>query len=216
MALTLHAHPLSSYCWKALIALYENETAFDFHLIDFADAQSADAFRTLWPLAKMPVLVDGGRTIVESSVIIEYLDLHHPGARPMVPADPKAAIEARMLDRIFDHYVMDPMSKIVFNRFCPDEARNTHDVMTARSTIDTAFAWLDSRIGGRGWAAGEEFGLADCAAAPALHYADKVQPMADRFPNLAAYLARLEARPSFARVLKEAEPFAHMFPSEDR
>jgi glutathione S-transferase len=117
-----------------------------------------------------------------------------------------------MLDRIFDNYVMTPMQKIVFNRFCPAEARNAFDVMTARRTIDAAYGWLESRLEGRTWAAGDSFTLADCAAAPSLHYAEKVQPMAGRFPGLADYLGRLEARPSFARVLKEAEPFSHMFP----
>ena len=120
-----------------------------------------------------------------------------------------------MLDRIFDNYVMAPMQKIVFNRFCPAEARNAHDVMTARSTIDTAYGWLENRLTGRSWAAGDSFGLADCAAAPSLHYAERVQPMAGRFPQLASYLERLEQRPSFLRVLKEAEPSAHMFPTDD-
>ncbi|HET9428625.1 MAG TPA: glutathione S-transferase family protein [Allosphingosinicella sp.] len=211
----LHAHPLSSYCWKALIALYEKATPFDFEPLDFGDPEAAAEFAALWPMAKMPVLVDGERVIVETSIIIEYLDLFHPAPIRLVPEDRETAIEVRMLDRIFDNYVMTPMQKIVFNRFCPAEARNAHDVMTARRTIDTAFGWLEERLKGRTWAAGESFGLADCAAAPSLHYADKVQPMAGRFPGLADYLARLEARPSFARVLKEAEPYAHMFPKGD-
>lgn len=212
---TLHAHPLSSYCWKALIALYENDTPFTFQQLELHDPAAVAAFATIWPLAKMPVLVDGERVVAESSIIIEYLDLHHPGAVVFVPEDKEAALEVRMLDRILDLYVMTPMQKIVFNRFCPPEARNAHDVMTARRTIETSYGWLEERLAGRTWATGEAFSLADCAAAPSLHYAEKVQPMAGRFPNLAAYLGRLEARPSFARVLKEAEPYAHMFPSEE-
>ena len=214
MALTLHAHPLSSYCWKALIALYEKGLPFALNIVDFGDEGSAAAFRELWPIAKMPVLEDGGRILVETSIIVEYVDLKHPEPARLVPADAEAAMEVRMLDRIFDNYVMTPMQKIVFNRFCPAEARNAHDVAEARRTINMAYAWLEARIDGREWAAGGDFSLADCAAAPSLHYADRVQPMAGRFPALRAYLDRLEARPSFAQVLGEAEPYAHMFPGE--
>lgn len=214
MALIVHAHPLSSYCWKVLLALYEKGTDFELRHLDLGDETAAAAFRTLWPIGKMPVLADGGRTVVESSVIIDYLDLHHPGRARMVPADAEAALEARLLDRVFDNYVMTPMQKIVFNRFCPAEARNAYDVAEARRLIDTAYGWLETRIGDRPWAAGSDFGLADCAGAPALHYAEKVQPVAGRFPGLSGYLERLEARPSFARVLREAEPYAHMFPQE--
>ena len=215
MALVLHAHPLSSYCWKALIALYEKDVRFELDLVDFGDEAGAAAFRALWPIARMPVLEDDGRILVETSVIVEYLDIRHPQPARLVPDDAEAAIEVRMLDRIFDNYVMTPMQKIVFNRFCPAEARNAYDVAEARRLIDTAYGWLETRIGDRRWAAGSDFGLADCAAAPALHYAEKVQPVGGRFPGLSGYLERLEARPSFARVLREAEPYAHMFPQGD-
>jgi glutathione S-transferase len=214
MTLVLHAHPLSSYCWKALIALYENGTPFTLHQLDLGDPESVAAFARLWPIAKMPVLEDGDRVIVETSIVVEYVDLHYPGPVRLVPEDPEAALKVRMLDRVFDNYVMTPMQKIVFNRFCPAEARNAHDVAQARSTIETAYGWLEGKLAGREWAAGAEFSLADCAAGPSLHYANRVQPLEGRFPKLAAYLQRLEARPSFARVLKEAEPYAHMFPEE--
>jgi len=214
MALTLHAHPLSSYCWKVLIALYENGTVFDFALVDFGDADSAAAFARLWPIAKFPVLVDRGRTIVESSIIIEYLDLHHRGAVRLIPhqADPDAALKARMLDRVFDDYVMTPMQKIVGDRIRPAEARDPHGVAEARTLLDRSLGWLEAELAGRTWAAGEDFTLADCAAAPALHYADKVQPFRATHPLLAAYLGRLESRASFRRVLDEAAPYAHLFP----
>ena len=215
MALILHAHPLSSYCWKALIALYESGAPFDLRLVDFGDEANAAAFKRLWPIARMPVLEDGGRVIVETSVIIEYLDLHHPGGIRLLPDDPAAALEARMLDRIFDNYVMTPMQRIVLDRIRPAEARCPADVDAARRLLETSYGWLDGELAGRDWAAGERFSLADCAAGPALHYADKVQPMDGRFPALAAYLERLEARPAFARVLAEAEPYRHMFPRED-
>ncbi|WP_129793475.1 glutathione S-transferase family protein [Sphingosinicella sp. CPCC 101087] len=211
----LHAHPLSSYCWKALIALYENETPFTFHELNPMDPEAHAAFAALWPLAKMPVLEDGGRVVAETSIIIEHLGLHHPGPVRLIPEDPDAALEVRLLDRIFDNYMMTPMQRIVFERFRADGHRDPGAVESAHALIATARGLLEERLDGRTWAAGEDFSLADCAAAPSLHYAEKVQPSDGRFPTLAAYLERLESRPSFARVLKEAEPYAHMFPAED-
>ena len=213
MTLILYAHPLASYCWKALIALYENDTAFELREVDFGSEASVNEFRALWPLAKMPVLVDGDRVIVESTIVIEYLAIHHPGRVRLVPDDPAAALEARKLDRIFDNYVMTPMQKIVGDRIRPEDGRDPYGVAEARKLLDASYAWLEGELAGRTWAAGEEFGLADCAAAPSLHYADKVQPFREEYPTLAAYLDRLEQRPSFARVLKEAEPYRHMFPT---
>lgn len=212
MALTLYAHPLSSYCWKVLTALYENGTPFDYRLLAPDDVAVAQELHALWPIGRFPVLRDGGRTVVESSVIIEYLDLHHGGPVRLLPADPVAALDVRMRDRFFDNYVMTPMQAIVFDRIRPGDARDPYGVAQARELIDTAYRWLEGEMATRRWAAGEAFSLADCAAAPSLTYANKVQPLAGRFPHVAAYLARLTARPSFARVLREAEPYAHMFP----
>ena len=214
MTLLLYAHPLSSYCWKVLIPLYENKTAFEFRQLDQEHPENGAEFAALWPLAKMPLLADDGRAVVESSVIIEYLDLHHPGPVRMVPAEAEAALEVRLLDRVFDNYVMLPMQKIVFDRFRPEGTRNPADQADGRALLDKAYGWLEQRLAGRAWAAGDTFSLADCAAAPSLHYADRVHALRGRFPVLAAYLDRLEARPSVARVLKEAEPYAHMFPQE--
>lgn len=214
MSLLLYAHPLSSYCWKVLIPLYENGTAFEFRQLDPEHPENGAEFAALWPLAKMPLLVDDGRAVAESSLIIEYLDLHHPGPARMLPADAEAALEVRLLDRVFDNYVMAPMQKIVFDRIRPEGARNPADLADGRALLDRAYGWLERRLAGRTWAAGEAFGLADCAAAPALHYADRVHGLRGRFPALAAYLDRLEGRPGFARVLWEAEPYAHMFPQE--
>jgi glutathione S-transferase len=214
VTLILHAHPLASYCWKALIALYENDTPFEFALVDFGDPASADAFRALWPFAKMPVLVDGGRVIVESSIVIEHLAIHHPGPVRLIPEDRDAALEVRKLDRIFDAYVMTPLQNIVADRIRPADVRDPYGVEQARALLDTSYAWLERELLGREWAAGDDFGLADCAAAPSLYYADKVRPFRASHKVLAAYLSRLEARPSFERVLREAEPYAHFFPEE--
>ena len=215
MSLTLYAHPLSSYCWKALIALYENDTPFTLRQLDFGDEAAVAEFSRLWPIARMPILIDGGTTVVETSIVIEHLALHHPGPVRLLPEDPAVALETRTLDRIFDNYVMTPMQRIVFDRIRPADDRDPTGVEQSRALLETAYGWLEDKLAGREWAAGNGFSLADCAAAPSLHYADKVQPLAGRFPNVAAYLARLEARPSFARVLREAEPYSHMFPQGD-
>lgn len=214
MALILHAHPLSSYCWKVLIALYENETPFTLRELNFGDPDAVAAFAALWPIAKMPVLVDRDRTIAESSIIIEHLDMHHRGATRLIPhhADPDAALKARMMDRVFDDYVMTPVQTIVGNRIRPADVRDQHGVSEAHELLTRALGWLESELAGRSWAGGEEFSLADCAAMPALHYTDKVHPFRGDHPILAAYLERLEARSRVARVLAEAKPYAHMFP----
>ena len=214
MALILHYHPLSSFCWKVLIPLYEKGLPFERVTIDFANPDSTDAFRSLWPMAKMPVLVDeeGGVTLPESSIIIEYLEMRFGGEPALFPADSGAALEVRLRDRFLDLFVHHPMQKIVGDRIRPAEGRDPHGVAEARDTLRKAYRLLEGRFAPFPWAAGEAFGLADCAAAPALHYADKVEPFGDAHPILSEYLERLKARPSFARVLEEAEPFAHFFP----
>lgn len=216
MTLIFHGHPLSSFCWKVLIALYENETPFEFHLLkNLFDPEERAAHAALWPLAKIPVLEDKarGQVVAETSVIIEYLDRHYPGPVRFIPDDTEAARRTRFLDRIYDLYLEVPMQKIVGDRLRPPEQRDPHGVEEARVLLATALTMIDAESG-TGWAAGEDFGLADCAAAPALFYADKVMPLAGRFPNALALLERLKTRPSFAWVLEEAEPWFQYFPSE--
>ncbi|MEJ1160653.1 glutathione S-transferase family protein [Prosthecomicrobium sp. N25] len=208
----LHAHPFSSYCQKVLTALYEAGTAFTYQHLDFGDPAAREAFAALWPVMRMPVLVDGDRIVVESTIIIEHLDLHHPGPARMVPGDPAAALEARLLDRAFDNYVMTPMQRVVADFMRRPEIRDPTGVAEARSLLDRAYGWLDGRLRGRTWAAGESFGLADCAAAPALFYADWVQPIPPSCGRLRDYRAQLLARPSFARAVDEARPYRHFFP----
>ena len=208
----LYYHPLSSYCWKVLIALYENDTPFERAMME--EPGVTEAWLTLWPLGKFPVLRDEARdrTVAEASIIIEYLGQQRAGRFRPIPADPGEALEVRLMDRLFDNYVMTPMQKIVADRLRPDDARDARGVGEARILLGKAYAMLEERIGARQWAAGDDFTLADCAAAPALFYADKVEPMRGGFPALAAYLDRLEARASFARVLEEKQPWWHMFP----
>jgi glutathione S-transferase len=160
----------------------------------------------------MPVLVDAGRTVVEATIIIEHLGLHHPGPVRLLPADPSGALEVRMLDRFFDNYVMTPMQKLVFDSIRPVEHRDPYGVGEARQLLDTAYGWLDATLAARQWAAGDTFSLADCAAAPALFYADWAHPIAATFPHVQAYRRRLLARPSFARAVDEARPFRPFFP----
>jgi glutathione S-transferase len=212
MTLQLFAHPFSSYCWKVLIALWENDTPFDYRPLDQDHLDNGAEWATLWPLRKMPVLVDDGRVVVETSVIIEHLDLFHPGPVRFVPADATAAIETRMLDRIFDNYVMTPMTKHVADAMRAEDAKDPAGVADAGAMLDTSYAWLDQRLAGRKWAAGDAFSLADCAGAPALFYTDWVRPIPESYATLRAYRARVLARPSVARAVEEARPYRALFP----
>ena len=214
MSLIYHYHPLSSFCWKPLIALYENGIAFTPRIVDLGNAESRAALAALWPMAKMPVLEDDARDAVipETSIIIDYLDRHHRGPVRFVPEDPDRAREVRLWDRIYDLYVQGPMQRIVFDRLRPDGQKDALSVAEARASLATALGMVERYVTDRRWATGEDFTLADCAAAPALFYADKVMPMSGTWPNALALLDRLKARPSFARVLEEAEPYSHLFP----
>ena len=214
MSLVLHYHPLASFCWKVLIALYENGTPFEPKLVNLGDPAERDAFAALWPLAKMPVLEDGERVVAETTIIIDYLDRHHPGAVRFVPDDPERARDARLWDRIHDCYVQTPMQKIVLDRIRPEGQRDPFGVEEARGLLATALGMVERQAGEARWTTGEAFTLADCAAAPALFYADKVMPLAGTWPNALALLERLKARPSFARVLAEAGPYFQYFPTE--
>jgi glutathione S-transferase len=210
MTLKLYAHPFSSYCQKVLIALYENGTPFEYLTLD--DAKNGAALEALWPIKKFPVLVDEGRTILEASIIIEHLDLHHPGPVRLTQEDPRAALEVRLLDRFFDNYVMTPMQKIVTDRIRPEEDRDPYGVTEARAMLGKAYDWLDRTLAGREWATGTTFSLADCAAAPSLFYADWAHPISEQFSRVRDYRRRLLTRPSFARAVDEARPYRPYFP----
>ncbi len=217
MSLVLYYHPLSSYCWKALIALYENDVPFEGVIVDLGDEASAGAFKKIWPIGKVPVVRDEARdhTIPESSVIIEYLAQHYPGKSKLVPEDADLARQARFRDRFYDNYMQVPMQKIVGDRLRPAGRKDPHGVEEARVLLETALSMVDGAMAEKRWSMGEDFTMADVAAAPALHYANKVAPLAGTHDIAARYLERLKARPSFARVLKEAEPYAHLFPAQD-
>jgi glutathione S-transferase len=216
MSLQLYYHPLSSFCWKVLIALYENETPFTPVNVDLGNAAERDALLKLWPIGKFPVLRDDARdrTMPESSIIIEYLDAHYPGGNRLIPQDPGASLRTRLRDRFYDLYVHLPMQKIVGDRMRPANGHDPLGVDEAKARLAGSYDIIEQQMAGDHWAMGEAFTLADCAAAPALFYGDKVVPFGDTHKSVAAYLDRLLARPSVARVIREAEPYFHMFPQE--
>ncbi len=210
MSLTLYAHPFASYCWKPLIALYENATPFTYRLVE--DAAGWAELESLWPLKKFPLLRDGEATIVESSIIVEYLMHRYPGTTRMIPVNDDAALTVRFMDRFFDNYVMGPMQTLVADRMRIETERDTKGVADARKMLDVAYGWLEQQLTPQGWASGSTFSLADCSAAPALFYAAWVHPLGDRFPKVLAYRGRVLGRPSVARVVDEARPFRKLFP----
>jgi len=214
MALTLYYHPLASFCQKVLIALYENGTPFVPRFVDLGDAASAAELKQIWPIGKFPVLRDDAKDVAipESSIIIEYLALHYPGGTPLVPADQELAWQTRLRDRFYDLHVHEPMQKIVGDKLRPPGQNDPHGVAAARTQLQTAYGMIDREMAAQTWAMGDAFTLADCAAAPPLFYANKVMPFGDAHRNVAAYFDRLMQRPSFARVVKEAQPYMHLFP----
>jgi glutathione S-transferase len=214
MTLTLYYHPLASYCWKALIALYENDIPFERTIVDLANPAQRAELIALWPFAKFPVLRDHARqrVIPESTTLIEYLSLHYPGPVTLVPSDPGAALEVRRLDRFLDTYIHDSMQRIVGDKLRPEDKHDPLGVEQARATLGLAYDVLERELQSKTWASGDVFTLADCAAAPALYYANRVAPFGDSHPNVTSYLRRLHERPSFARVFAEAQPYLPMFP----
>jgi glutathione S-transferase len=216
MSLTLHFHPLSSFCWKALIALYENGVPFIPKLVDLGNPAERAALLKLWPIGKFPVLQDDarGEIVPESSIVIEYLDRHYPARTRLIPDDIDRALQTRLRERFYDLYVHLPMQRIMLDRMRPDGKQDPQGVEEARAQLRTSYAMIEQQMADGGWAAGDDFSLADCAAAPSLFYGSMVVPFGDGQKNLAAYFERLKARPSFARVLKEAEPYFNMVPKE--
>jgi glutathione S-transferase len=212
LSLVLYAHPFSSYCQKVLIALYENATPFEFRIVAPGDERAAAEHKALWPLQRIPVLVHEGRTVVEASIIIEHLGLHCPGPVQLIPDDRRAALDVRFMDRFFDNYIMTPMQRIVVDSIRAEPDRDRQGVAEARQLLTTAYGWLEDALKGREWSAGDGFSLADCAAAPALLYADWVHPVGTSLSNVRSYRSRLLVRPSFARAVDEARPYRPLFP----
>ena len=212
MSLALYGHPFSSYTWKVLIALYENGTPFEFRLVAPESPQHLSDWLARWPLRKFPVLVDGERQVVETSIIIEYLQLKHPGAVRLLPDDPMAALDVRFMDRMFDLHVMDAAQHAVNGALTGDPVKAKDGRALAEEKLERVYGWLEGALAGRTWATGEAFSMADCAAAPSLFYADWTHRIAESYPTLRAYRARLLARPSVARAVDQARPYRPLFP----
>lgn len=215
--LTLYYHPLASFCHKVLMALYKNETPFTGEIVDLMNPGTRAAFLDLWPVGKIPVLHDArmNRTLPESSIIIEYLDHHFPGAHPLLPKEEESRLNARLWDRFFDLYVQAPMQKIVTDRLRPEHERDARGVADAHAALRTAYDMIERQVSTRTWAIGETFSIADCAAAPALFYAGIVEPFSATHPHTTAYFERLVTRPSFQRLIGEARPYFQFFPFKD-
>lgn len=217
MALTFYYHPLASYCHKVLIALYEKDVAFSGSVVDLADKNASASFLDLWPVGKMPVLRDEARdrVIPESSIIIEYLEQHYPGKLLLLPEGEDELLNARLWDRFFDLYVQTPVQKIVLDRLRPDNEKDVRGVAEAKAALRTAYDMIERQVSGKTWAIGEGFSVADCAAVPALFYADTLVPFTGTYPNTAAYFERLMDRPSVKRVITEAQPFFQFYPYKE-
>jgi len=215
MTLELYFHPLSSFCQKVLTALYENDTPFEPVIVDLFNEESAAAFKKIWPIGRFPVLRDEARdrTVPESSIIIEYLAQHYPGKSKLVPADADLARQMRLRDRFFDLYVNVPMQKIVTDRLRPAGKNDPYGVEEAKMLLQTALGMIDRDTEAKTWIMGDAFTMADCAAAPPLFYANMLAPLGDTHKNAAKYLGRLMERPSFARALKEAQPYLKLMPT---
>ena len=215
MSLTLYLHPLSSFCWKVLAALYENDTPFTPSQLTPGDEAERAALLKLWPIGKFPVLEDKARNevVAESSIIIEYLGSHYPGRTRFIPQEPDRALLTRLRDRFYDLYVHLPAQRIVGDRLRPAGNKDPHGVAEARAQLRKSYAIIERQMADGGWAMGDDFSLADCAAMPSLYYGNRLEPCSE-FRNVSAYLDRLKARPSFARVLAEAEPYFDLFPKD--
>ena len=209
--LQLYAHPFSSYCQKVLIALWADGTEFEYKMLDDQHPENLAELKRRWPFALFPLLVDDGTTVVETTPIIEHLAACHPGPTRWIP-EGALGRRVRFLDRFFDLYVMNNMSMPVFDALRPEGSRDPFGVEKALSGLRTAYDWLEANIGDGPWAAGDDFTLADCGAAPSLFYADWVEEIGAARPRLAAYRARLLAHPIVVRAVDEARPYRAFFP----
>jgi glutathione S-transferase len=215
MALALHYHPLSSYCHKVLVAVDELGLAVDAQVVNLGDPAARDAFLRLWPTGRIPLLVDDGVAVPESSIMIEHLQRRHAPHAALVPHDAQQALEVRLWDRLLDQYVMNPMQAIIAQRLRPEAERDAGATPAAHAVLAMAYRMVDERMAGRNWLAGDAFTLADCAAAPALFYAVTLAPLPADHPHLAAYFERLVARPSVRRVIEQARPWFQYYPGRE-
>lgn len=219
--LLLYIHPLASFCHKVLIALYESGTEFEPRIVDFSKEDSSAELFAYWPVGKIPLLRDRKRekTIPETSIIIEYLDEFYPGAKKLIPSDPKLALETRLWDRFFDLYISVPMQKVVLDRLRPEGQRDGLGVEEAYHTLKIAYDMVEGQLGSQisqTWISGDSFSMADCSALPALFFADTLLSFRETHPKTTAYFDRLVGRESVKRTLIEAEPYFEFYPFQDK
>lgn len=210
--LKLYLHPIASHCWKVMIALHEAGLAYEPITVDLMDSAKRAEYLKLSPFGKIPTLVDGDTIVNETSIQIEHLVLNYPQAAGLLPKDPKEALRVRALDRFYDLYLNMPLGKIAVDRFTPEDKRNPAAIEQIMNDLRTAVGIVEKDMASRTWAAGESFTMADCAAAPALFYVDRLVPYASGYPNTARYRDRLLARPSVVRCIEGAQPLLHMVP----
>jgi len=211
MSLQLFAHPFSSYCQKVLIALWADDTEFEYRMLDQEHPENFAELNRRWPFGKFPLLVDDGVTVVETTPIVDYLQAHHPGPNTWVP-DGDLGLRVRFLDRFFDNYVMNNMQAAGNDILRPEGSRDPYGAQQGRDNLHVAYDWLEANLGEGPWAAGDTFTLADCAAAPSLFYADWIEEIGPERPRLAAYRTRLLAHPIVARAVDEGRPYRAYFP----
>ncbi|MEQ9348114.1 MAG: glutathione S-transferase family protein [Thalassospira sp.] len=214
MPITFYGHRFSAYCQKALVAFYEHGVDYTLRAIDFENPEILSEFEDVWRLKRMPAIIDDGRTLVESTIIIEYIDVRYNSGHHLIPQDPEIALETRFMDRFFDNYVSTPQMTVVFDVLREQPDRDPYGVNKAIELLETSYGWLNDKMASRHWAAGDDFTLADCAAGPALFYAHWTHPIDRKYSHLHAYRDRLMERPSFARCIEEARPYRHLFPLE--
>ena len=211
MTLQLFAHPFSAYCWKVLIPLWADATPFYYRILDEEHPRNMEELERHWPFRLFPVLLDDGKPVVETTIIVEHLQAHHPGPNRWIP-EGEPGRHVRFLDRFFDLYVMNNMTVPVFDKLRPEGKQDPYGVEQAMQWLVTAYDWLEANLGDGPWAVGDAFTLADCAAAPSLFYADWVEPIGPTRPRLSAYRARLLAHPIVARAVDDARPYLAVFP----
>ena len=209
MSLQLFAHPFSSFCWKVQIALDADETPYVYRNVDPSNPGVLEELKALWPLAKFPVLVDDGETIAETTCIIEHLQAKHPGQNVWIPQGDEGR-RVRFLDRFFDLHIQGNMQPSVNHAIWPDGEGKAAE--RGISALRIAYDWLEENLPDSEWAAGDKFTVADCAAAPALFYADWVEEIGEQRPRLNAYRARLLAHPAVSKSVEGARPYRAYFP----
>jgi glutathione S-transferase len=211
VSLTLYAHPFSSFCWKVQIALDADGTAYTYRNVDPSNPGAAEEMGKLWPIGKFPLLVDDGEVIAETSCIIEHLQAKHPGPNVWIP-EGDLGRRVRFLDRFFDLHVQGNMRPTVNNAIRGEDKADPYGAELGLKKLRVAYDWLEENLPDSEWAAGDAFTLADCAAAPALFYADWIEEIGDGRPRLKAYRARLLAHPAVAKSVDGARPYRHYFP----